>query len=131
MAEEKKEEQLSTKKKRAMLEYMGIMFAAAFLLVAISLFAKLNSVQHDLDAANSGALENITQMEQRLSNAESEQEKLERSAKAAELLLLAQNAYMQKDTVSFHGYMAELEGYADVLPDTASEIYTELVQKLS
>ena len=34
------EQPLTTKKKRAMLEYMAIMFAAAFLLVAISLLIK-------------------------------------------------------------------------------------------
>ena len=42
------EEQLSPKKKRAMLEYMGIMFAVAFLLVAVSLIVKMHFMQDDL-----------------------------------------------------------------------------------
>ena len=59
-------EQLTPKKKRAMLEYMGIMFAVAFLLVAVSLFVKLNSMQNDLDAANLGASTSIEAMEEQL-----------------------------------------------------------------
>ena len=39
------EQPLTTKKKRAMLEYMAIMFAAAFLLVAISLLIKVIDIK--------------------------------------------------------------------------------------
>lgn len=132
-----KDEQLTPKKKRAMLEYMGIMFAVAFLLVAVSLFVKLNSVQHDLDAANSGARANIEAMEAQLESISAENESLtaqceqiEQSAKAAELLAMAQNAHVKKDNVSFHAYMAELEGYADVLPKSAAALYNSLLRNL-
>ena len=53
------EQPLTTKKKRAMLEYMAIMFAAAFLLVAISLLIKVIDMKGEMEAANTGARENI------------------------------------------------------------------------
>lgn len=134
---ETKEEPLSPHKKRAMLEYLGIMFAVAFLLVALSLLVKVHTMQDDLDAANSGARENIAVMEDELETARSENEQLQaeldttvRSAKAAELLALAQNAWQKRDTVSFHGYMAELEGYADALSEETAQLYDALLDKL-
>ena len=71
------EEQLSPKKKRAMLEYMGIMFAVAFLLVAVSLIVKIHFMQDDLEAANYGASENIAAMEGLLETADAEREEWE------------------------------------------------------
>ena len=134
---ETKEEPLSPHKKRAMLEYLGIMFAVAFLLVALLLLVKVHTMQDDLDAANSGARENIAVMEDELETARSENEQLQaeldttvRSAKAAELLALAQNAWQKRDTVSFHGYMAELEGYADALSEETAQLYDALLEKL-
>ena len=130
-------EQLTPKKKRAMLEYMGIMFAVAFLLVAVSLFVKLNSMQNDLDAANLGASTSIEAMEEQLESIgqendalTQERDQMEQSAKAAELLALAQNALTKKDTVSFQAYIAELEGYADALPESAAKIYADLIKSL-
>ena len=134
---ETEEAPLSSRKKRAMLEYLGIMFAVAFLLVALSLLVKVHTMQDDLDAANSGARENIEEMEAELETARSENEQLRteldttvRSAKAAELLALAQNAWQTQNTVSFHGYMAELEGYADALSDETAQLYDALLDKL-
>lgn len=131
------DEQLTPKKKRAMLEYMGIMFAVAFLLVAVSLFVKLNSVRRDLDAANSDARANIEAMEGQLESIGQEKDsiaaqrdQLEQSAKAAALLALAQDAHFKKDNASFRAYMAELEGCADALPDSAAALYAELTEAL-
>ena len=113
------------------------MFAVAFLLVALSLLVKVHTMQDDLNAANSGARENIEEMEDELETAHSENEQLRaeldttvRSAKAAELLALAQNAWQTQNTVSFHGYMAELEGYADALSDETAQLYDALLDKL-
>lgn len=132
------EEELTPKKKRAMLEYMTIMFAAAFLLVAVSLVVKVRAMQDDIDAANTGAHASIVEMEDKLTQMESEnaamQEQLaamENSAKANELLALAQNALDEKNMVEFHGYMAELEGYSKVLSEPAARIYSELLKSLS
>lgn len=131
------EEPLTPKKKRAMLEYLGIMFAAAFLLVALSLLVKMHAMQDDLDAANTGARENIEQMENDLDAARTENDALHneldatvRSAKAAELLVLAQDAHSRRDTVAFQGYMAELDGYADALGEKTHEIYENLTEYL-
>ena len=128
------EEALTPKKKRAMLEYLGIMFAAAFLFVALSLLVKMHAMQDDLDAANTGARENIAAMEDELEAAREENEALHhevdetvRSAKAA---ALAQDAHSRHDTVAFHGYMAELEGYADALGEKTAEIYAVLLEEL-
>ena len=46
---------LTAKKKRALLEYLAILCAGAFLIVALSLGIKLAAVQNDLEAADLGA----------------------------------------------------------------------------
>jgi len=66
------EQPLTTKKKRAMLEYMAIMFAAAFLLVAISLLMK-----GEMEAANTGARENIALLQKDLDAARAESAELQ------------------------------------------------------
>lgn len=124
------EEQLTPKKKRAMLEYMGIMFAVAFLLVAVSLIVKMHFMQDDLEAANYGASENIAAMESRLETADAEREEATRSAKAAELLLLAQDSFYAGSEDAFRAYMDELSENADALPETALLIYEALLQEL-
>ncbi|MGM9563863.1 MAG: hypothetical protein ACI3VQ_07305 [Faecousia sp.] len=124
------EEQLSPKKKRAMLEYMGIMFAVAFLLVAVSLIVKIHFMQDDLEAANYGASENIAAMESLLETADAEREEASRSAKASELLLLAQDSFCAGDEDAFRAYMDELSETADALPETAVVIYEALLREL-
>ena len=124
------EEQLSPKKKRAMLEYMGIMFAVAFLLVAVSLIVKIHFMQDDLEAANYGASENIAAMESLLETADAEREEASRSAKASELLLLAQDSFYAGDEDAFRAYMDELSETADALPETAVVIYEALLREL-
>ena len=124
------EEQLSPKKKRAMLEYMGIMFAVAFLLVAVSLIVKMHFMQDDLEAANYGASENIAAMESLLETADAEREEASRSAKASELLLLAQDSFYAGAEDAFRAYMDELSETADALPETAVVIYEALLREL-
>lgn len=124
------EEQLTPKKKRAMLEYMGVMFAAAFLLVALSLIVKLHFMRDDLEAANYGASENIAALESRLETADTEREEASRSAKASELLLLAQASFYAGDGDAFRAYMDELSESADALPEAALPIYEALLQEL-
>ena len=141
MTEQIKTEQeapLTPKKKRAMLEYLAIMFAGAFLLVAVSLLVKVNAMQDDLDAANTGASLNISALESQVESIGAENSELQtalnqaqRTAKANELLVLAQQANGSNDSVAFHGYMAELEGYSDALSDSSLEVYRELITHLS
>ena len=124
------EEQLTPKKKRAMLEYMGIMFAVAFLLVAVSLIVKMHFMQDDLEAANYGASENIAAMESLLETADAEREEASRSAKASELLLLAQDSFYAGNEDAFRAYMDELSQNADALTEAAQPIYEALLQEL-
>lgn len=76
-AEKTMEQPLTTKKKRAMLEYMAIMFAAAFLLVAISLLIKVIDMKGEMEAANTGARENIALLQKDLDAARAESAELQ------------------------------------------------------
>lgn len=76
-AEKTTEQPLTTKKKRAMLEYMAIMFAAAFLLVAISLLIKVIDIKGEMEAANTGARENIALLQKDLDAARAESAELQ------------------------------------------------------
>lgn len=76
-AEKTTEQPLTTKKKRAMLEYMAIMFAAAFLLVAISLLIKVIDMKGEMEAANTGARENIALLQKDLDAARAESAELQ------------------------------------------------------
>lgn len=76
-AEKTTEQPLTTKKKRAMLEYMAIMFAAAFLLVAISLLIKVIDMKGEMEAANTGARENIALLQKDLDAARTESAELQ------------------------------------------------------
>lgn len=136
--EQTQEEPLTPKKKRAMLEYLAIMFAVAFLFVAISLLVKVSAMQDDLNAANTGASLNISALEAQVESIGAENTELQtaldqaqRSAKANELLVLAQEANTSRDSIAFHGYMAELEGYSDALSDSSLEIYRTLLAHLT
>lgn len=76
-AEKTTEQPLTTKKKRAMLEYMAIMFAAAFLLVAVSLLIKVIDMKGEMEAANTGARENIALLQKDLDAARVESAELQ------------------------------------------------------
>lgn len=76
-AEKTTEQPLITKKKRAMLEYMAIMFAAAFLLVVISLLIKVIDMKGEMEAANTGARENIALLQKDLDAARAESAELQ------------------------------------------------------
>ena len=76
-AETTTEQPLTTKKKRAMLEYMAIMFAAAFLLVAVSLLIKVIDMKGEMEAANTGARENIALLQKDLDAARAESAELQ------------------------------------------------------
>ena len=107
------EEPLTPRKKRAMVEYMGILFAAAFLLVAISLVVKGHYMQDNFDAASQGASENI--------------EAIQRESSATLLLVQAQEAYRIGDAGAFTRCMDELSACKADLPEPAAKIYDSLL----
>lgn len=86
-AEKTTEQPLTTKKKRAMLEYMAIMFAAAFLLVAVSLLIKVIDMKGEMEAANTGARENIALLQKDLDAARAESAELQTKLDEAETRL--------------------------------------------
>lgn len=127
------EQPLTPKKKKAMLEYMAVMFAVAFLLVAVSLLVRIHTMKTDFDAANDGAHENILSMEKQLEDARAENASLSedldasrRTSRALELLSLATEAQASNDRQAFRDYMAELADYADALPESVAKLYQEL-----
>ena len=95
-------------------------------------------MQDDLDAANTGASLNISALEAQVESIGAENSALQtalddaqRAAKANELLLLSQEADQSGDSIAFHGYMAELEGYSDALSTPALTIYRTLLNHLT
>lgn len=138
MSEKQMNEELSPNRKRAVVFYLLIIFVVAFLLVLVSMFVRMRTMQEDFDSASVDVEESYAQKESELiENASQEVEayaeqlsQMERRANASELLILAQNAYYEGNTRKFQGCMATLEGYADALSDDALEIYEELVKAL-
>lgn len=104
------------KKKNALI-YVGCMFAGALVIVALSLLLKLYV---DMDRE-------LDDVKQQLSTVQASTTE----DRAAELLVLAQDAYYRNDSVAFHGYMAMLDGYADELSEKTREIYEILHDELS
>ena len=139
-AETTTEQPLTTKKKRAMLEYMAIMFAAAFLLVAISLLIKVIDMKGEMEAANTGARENIAllqkdldaaraesaELQTKLESAQKENDTLSRRAQANELLVSAQAALEQGDYAALRSHLEALGAYADALKDDGAALYETL-----
>ena len=88
-----KQEQITAKKKRALLEYLAILCAGAFLIVALSLGIKLAAVQNDLEAADLGARENIAVLQDNLAQEQSKVKALEEELSSAKTSAeLAQDA---------------------------------------
>ena len=105
------------KKKRTLL-YAGSMLAGALIVVALSLLLKLYL---DMD-------DQIREVKQQLNQV---YETEDRAGRAAELLVLAQDAFYRGDSVQFHAYMAMLGGYEDALSEKTYVIYDALQDELS
>lgn len=102
----------SSKKRRALVVYLSIIFAAAFLLVAVSLVVRIHAMKDDFNEAND--------------QADASYAALENQNQASELLALAQNAYYKENIGEFHQYMTQLEGHADTLSEDMQKIYKDL-----
>lgn len=90
---------LSAKKKRALLEYLAILCAGAFLIVALSLGIKLVSVQNDMEAADKGARENIAALQDNLDKEAAKNKALsEDLATAKSAAELAQSALQEANS---------------------------------
>ncbi len=130
--------ELTPKKKRDVIIYLVIIFAAAFVLILISMFVRMRTMQEDFDTAKGEAASSYAQQESELFESVSSQNDehrkamtaIERKAYASELLVLAQKAYYEGNERNFQGYMASLEGYADALGEETLKIYEELASAL-
>ncbi len=130
--------ELTPKKKRDVIIYLVIIFAAAFVLILISMFVRMRTMQEDFDTAKGEAASSYAQQESELFESVSSQNDehrkamtaMERKAYASELLVLAQKAYYEGNERNFQGYMASLEGYADALGEETLKIYEELASAL-
>lgn len=109
--------------KKNFLRWFSIGFAVVFFLISVMLFTRIRSLQEELDTEK--AKNSIVQTEP--TNAPND---LERKAQATQLLALAQQAYYEKNTRDFQGYMATLEGYADALSEDTLKIYEQLENAL-
>ena len=114
------------KKKRALVVYLSIIFAAAFLLVAISLIVRIQTMKEDFSEANSQADVSYAALENQVQELEDRIQAAETNARAAECLTLAQNAYYKEDIPGFHEYMKELEQVSDGLSQDMMNIYEHL-----
>lgn len=121
---------MKTPRKQTILHWIVFLFAVAFLIVAITLFVRIRTMQEDFDQEKASKDESYAALEASISEIKREQKAMERKAYAAELLVLAQNAYFEENMRDFQGYMASLEGYADALSADALEIYEELENAL-
>ena len=104
--------------KKRYFQIILICLATIFMLVAITLFIQIRTLQEN-ETTETVQIDESKDFEQ-----------MKRKAQASELLALAQNAYYQNDQRNFQGYMASLEGYADALSEDALEIYHELENAL-
>lgn len=123
--EKSKNPVLSEKRKRAMVEYMAIMFFVAFLLVLLSLLVQNRSLKQ----TTTENLNTSMTLQGRIENLQSENREL-RGKLALALLQDAQQASQDDDEETFIATMAELEPYVDALPDEEKNIYEQLSQTL-
>lgn len=112
------------RKKHFRLEFAAILLAVVFLLVTVLLLTKYYFNEDNTSTAVTPT-ETVTEMSL------SEYEWLQSSIRALELLTLAQDAYYTGNSVAFHGYMAELEGYQEALPENAAGVFQKLQNELN
>lgn len=116
---------LSAKRKRAMVEYIAIMFSVAFLLVLLSLFVQNRTLKQ---TTNENINTSMT-LQGKIENLQSENRELR--VKLAETLLDdAQNALENEKTEVFEAKMGELAVYVDALTAEEKKQYDQLSQHL-
>lgn len=101
---------LSAKKKRALLEYLAILCAGAFLIVALSLGIKLISVQNDMEAADRGARENIAALQDNLDKEAAKNKELSEELSTAKSAAELAQAALQEANASIDSLKEENTG---------------------
>lgn len=110
---------LTEKRKRAMLIYIAVLLAAAFLLVTMSLLSEYRNLKRT-NRKNQEASISISQ------KAEILQEDNQNIPKAYELLLTAMNAKEERNRKALNSALRELEPLSGYLSDQGAETYQAL-----
>lgn len=138
-AEEKKtpeqpdEPVLSDKRKAAVLRYMAVLFAVAFILVAASLVLQMHNSQttiSQLNAASTSALSNAEELQQQNRDLQDERKELQSRLDELESKLSAQ----EKELGDLKKENEVLQAQTDELYKTASKaagVYTDLIIAMS
>ena len=101
---------LTAKKKQALLEYLAVLCAGAFLIVALSLGIKLIAVQNDMEAADLGARENIAALQDNLDRETAKSKALQEELSSAQSTAeLAQNALKEAKSEADAAKLAQSE----------------------
>lgn len=111
-----KDPALSAKRRRALVQYVAIMFSVAVILVVLSLFITLRNqkaAMNEKEKASLGLQENAARLQQK--------------ANAYELLTKAQLDYNAEDMDAFVKDYEELMSISDVLTDNGEKLYLELM----
>lgn len=113
-----KDPALNAKRRRAMVQYLAIMFIVAVILVVFSLFISLRDSKQDLqnEKNNSFGLQEKGNILQQKSN-------------AYEWLAKAQLDLNKEDMKAFVSDMRQLMSISDVLTDNGKELYESLMEE--
>ena len=134
---------LSDAKKAALLRYMAILFAVAFLLVLLSLILQTHSSKStisELSAASTSALDNAVKLQeqnrtlqeekrQRQDELDELQKKLDEETALNEQLLAAMNCDTREGNVTFSRAMETVARYVDCLSEEALAEYEKLQEQ--
>lgn len=111
-----KDPALSAKRRRALVQYLAIMFSVAVILVVLSLFITLRNqkaVLNEKEKTSLGLQENAARLQQK--------------ANAYELLAKAQLDCDAEDMAAFVKDFEELMSISDALTDNGEKLYLELM----
>ena len=123
--EAEKPQAMTPKSRNALLRYMTILFAVAFLVVTVSLVISMRASQNTITALNQTSASALQNAEQ-LQDSNRDLSDADNTAKAYELLLQALEAKNNGDTAACSAALAQLEPLQSYLQDSAAALYAQL-----
>ena len=126
---------LSDARKAALLRYMAILFAVAFLLVLLSLILQTHSSKStisELSAASTSALDNAVKLQEQNRALQEEQQQLQDELDerlAYEALLTAMNCDTHEGNVTFSRAMETVARYQECLSENALAEFEKLQEQ--
>lgn len=116
---------LSAKRKRAMVEYISIMFFVAFILVSLSLFSQNRTLKQQTNEDGKTSMS----LQDKIGNLQDENREL-RTLYAQAMFEKAQNAYKNHNAQDFFSSMKALKKYAEALNEEDLKEYNRLSRLL-